>query len=296
MVAAGWLVATLTGAGIGAAAGGLTGSLTGAGMSEADAHAYSEGVRRGGTLLSVRADDALTAQVRDILEEHGAVDLDERQQGWKQEGWTSPAGERSSADTSALAGSGAAAGSAAGMTAAAGTQRNPTCSARSRRVERTRRRLPMRERAALPLKAAHGTTGASPDTIPVVEERLNVGKRVTEQGRVRVHSYAVETPVNEQVALHDETVRIDRHAVNRAPTPADEALFAEKTIEAVEHGEEAVVSKDARVVEEIGIRKDATQRTQTVSDTVRRTEVEVEDEHGNVSRAGTTGAETRKPV
>ena len=115
VVAAGWLVATLTGAGIGAAAGGLTGSLTGAGMSEADAHAYSEGVRRGGTVLSVRTDDARSTRVMDILEEHGAVDLDERQEGWRQSGWTETGADgarppRTGADTSALIGSDAAAG------------------------------------------------------------------------------------------------------------------------------------------------------------------------------------------
>jgi len=111
---------------------------------------------------------------------------------------------------------------------------------------------------------------------------------------VRVRSYAVETPVNEQVTLQQETVHVDRYKVDRAPTPADENLFAEKTIEATERGEQAVVQKEARVVEEIGIRKDATQRTETVSDKVRRTEVEVE--RGNVSSTGTTGTTPRKPV
>ncbi|MCJ2080895.1 hypothetical protein [Methylobacterium sp. J-090] len=90
VVAAGWLVATLTGAGIGAAAGGLAGGLTGAGLSETDAHAYSEGVRRGGTLVTVRADEARATAVMDILEEHGSIDLDERAQGWRAEGWTAP--------------------------------------------------------------------------------------------------------------------------------------------------------------------------------------------------------------
>jgi stress response protein YsnF len=55
-----------------------------------------------------------------------------------------------------------------------------------------------------------------------------------------------------------------------------------------------VVSKEARVVEEVGLRKDATQRTETVSDSVRRTEVEVEDERGNVSRTGTTDPLTKR--
>jgi len=90
VVAAGWLVTTLTGAGIGAAAGGLTGGLTGAGLSETDAHTYSEGVRRGGTLVTVRADETRSASVMDILEEHGSIDLDERAQGWRAEGWTAP--------------------------------------------------------------------------------------------------------------------------------------------------------------------------------------------------------------
>ena len=71
-------------------------------------------------------------------------------------------------------------------------------------------------------------------------------------------------------------------------------MFADKTIKTTERREEAVVSKDARVVEEVGIREDATQRTETVSDTARRTEVEVEDERGNVSRTGTTGTPDRR--
>ncbi|NEU15018.1 hypothetical protein G3T14_23530, partial [Methylobacterium sp. BTF04] len=74
VVAAGWLVAAVTGAGIGAAAGGLAGGLTGAGLSEADAHTYDEGVRRGGTLVTVKADDAHAVRVMDILEEHGSID------------------------------------------------------------------------------------------------------------------------------------------------------------------------------------------------------------------------------
>ena len=93
VVAAGWLVATLTGAGIGAAAGGLTGALAGAGVSEGDAHAYGEGVRRGGTLVTIRLDTAraaLAPTVAAILERHGAVDLDEKAGTWRAEGWTSP--------------------------------------------------------------------------------------------------------------------------------------------------------------------------------------------------------------
>lgn len=67
LVAAGWLVATLTGAGVGAAAGGLAGSLTGAGVSEADAQTYQQHVNEGGTLVTVRVDDAQAAQVEQMM-------------------------------------------------------------------------------------------------------------------------------------------------------------------------------------------------------------------------------------
>lgn len=88
VVAAGWLVSALTGAGIGAAAGGLAGGLTGAGMTESEAAAYAEGVRRGGTLVTVRCPEGRTEQVIAALKGAGSIDLDERAQGWRAEGWT----------------------------------------------------------------------------------------------------------------------------------------------------------------------------------------------------------------
>ena len=149
--------------------------------------------------------------------------------------------------------------------------------------------------------SAHGTmrgatTGAAPaalpdETIKVVEERLVVGKRAVEGGRVRVRSYVVETPVEENVTLHQERVTVERHPVDRAATAADLAAFQERTIEARATNEEAVVGKEARIVEEIGVRKEATDRVETVRDTVRKTEVEVEDSSARL--AGTApGAAT----
>ena len=123
--------------------------------------------------------------------------------------------------------------------------------------------------------AATGRVGGE-EVILVVEERLTVGKREVERGRVRIRSYTVETPVQESVTLRNERVSIERRAVDLPLSAADDA-FRERTIEAVEHDEEAVVAKEARVREELVIRKDVEQRTETVSDTVRRTEVEIED-------------------
>ena len=112
-----------------------------------------------------------------------------------------------------------------------------------------------------------------------------VDRVLNERGGVRVTSHVVETPVEEQVRLHDERVTVERRPVNE-PTgnlPAD--AFQEKIIEASATSEEAVVAKDVRVVEEIAVRKEATERVETVRDTVRETKVEVED-----NTSGTSGA------
>ena len=115
------------------------------------------------------------------------------------------------------------------------------------------------------------------EVVQVVEERLNVGKRAVSRGKVRLHSYVVEREVSEDVTLRDETVSIDRHAVDRPVAALGEDAFRERTIELEEVDEEAVVAKTARVVEEIGIRKDVSDRVETVRDTVRSTKVDIED-------------------
>jgi hypothetical protein len=79
--------ATAIGAGLGAAAGGLLGGLMGAGVPEEEAHAYLEGVRRGGTLLSVHAADTEADDVREILLRNGAVDIGRRSGEWRSAGW-----------------------------------------------------------------------------------------------------------------------------------------------------------------------------------------------------------------
>src|SRR5215203_416745 len=88
VVAAGWLASTLVGAGAGAATGGLVGALAGAGIDEADAHTYAEGIRRGGTLVTVRAEEARASRVIDILDDEGTVNLDDREATWRKEGWS----------------------------------------------------------------------------------------------------------------------------------------------------------------------------------------------------------------
>ena len=138
------------------------------------------------------------------------------------------------------------------------------------------------------IQAMTGATVAGQDeTIKIIEERLQVGKREIVKGAVRVRSYVVERPVEEQVQLHEERVDVERHPVDRPANLADDTLFRELVIEVRAIGEEAVVGKEARVVEEIGLHKEATDRTETVRDTVRKTEVEIEGEPSATGNAAT---------
>jgi uncharacterized protein (TIGR02271 family) len=119
---------------------------------------------------------------------------------------------------------------------------------------------------------SHPTSDAG--TLRLAEESLAVGKRAVSGGTTRVRRYVVETPVEEQVTLQDETVVIDRRPVTGGQPVAAE--FTDKTIEMTETHEEPVVSKTARVTEEVSLHKEAKDRVETVRETVRREEVEVE--------------------
>jgi len=111
--------------------------------------------------------------------------------------------------------------------------------------------------------------------VPVVEEDLEVGKRAVQSGGVRIYKRVTEKPVEESVNLRQEHVTVERRPADRPATAAD--LDAQdRTIEVTETVEKPVISKEARVVEEVVVGKDVDQRTETVRDTVRRTDVQVE--------------------
>lgn len=113
--------------------------------------------------------------------------------------------------------------------------------------------------------------------IPIVEEELRVGKREVDRGGVRVRSYVVEQPVHEQVSLREEHVQVERRPVDGKLGVADADAFRERSFEMTETAEEAVVAKQAHVKEELVVRKDVEERVEQIDDTVRRTEVEVDD-------------------
>ena len=144
-----------------------------------------------------------------------------------------------------------------------------------------------RSAAALPLAAAAATSLASTEdtanadatgrSIPIVEENLEVGKRDVERGGVRVYRRIVELPVDQSVTLREEHVRVERHPVDRPVTDADLALQGDRVIELTETAEIPVVSKSAHVIEEVIVGKEASQHVEHIHDTVRHTEVEVEE-------------------
>jgi uncharacterized protein (TIGR02271 family) len=120
-------------------------------------------------------------------------------------------------------------------------------------------------------------TSNDADSIKVVQENLEVGKREVQTGGVRLRSRIVERPVEESVRLRQERVTVTRTPVDRPASESDFNTFQEGTIEMTENAEIPVVNKDARVVEEISLNKEVTETDQTIVDTVRHTEVDTEN-------------------
>jgi uncharacterized protein (TIGR02271 family) len=124
-------------------------------------------------------------------------------------------------------------------------------------------------------------SGPDSEAIPVMKEEIQIGKRQVLRGGVRVFSRLVEEPVQEDISLRDEHVRVDRRPVNRSATSADLSGSKEQVIEVQEFAEEPVVSKRSRVVEEVRVGKDVSERTETIRDTARHTEVSVDRTPGS---------------
>lgn len=137
--------------------------------------------------------------------------------------------------------------------------------------------------------------------IPIVEEELSIAKRAVDAGGVRVNTRVEEVPVSEQVTLREEHVAVERRRVDRPLSEADVTALQHGTFELHETSEQAIVSKQARVVEEVVIHKDVTERTEQIRDAVRHTEVDVQEmpagtrttATNSVARAATTNTVAR---
>jgi len=227
---------------------------------------YHEAARRGHTLVSVRSEADRVDEAVDIINRHNPIDLDRRAQEWT-------TGQPLTSETSA----------ATPTTGVADVSAIPT--------------EPLEEETPLPSDLTAGSKVVTPaassevtppvrpaataenlqgeQRIPIVEEHLRVGKRREERGHVRVFTRTIEEPVEESVEIHSERVRVERRPADRPANPED---IKERAIEATEVSEQPVVAKEARVVGEVVVSKDVQDRKETVRDTVRRTDVQVESD------------------
>jgi len=112
------------------------------------------------------------------------------------------------------------------------------------------------------------------EVIPLGEEVLEVGKRTENRGIARIHRYVVETPVEQQVTLQSERVVVERRRPVSDRVTGE--VLTEVTVEVIETAEVPVVNKRLRLREEIVVRTERTQRVETVQETVRRDEVEIQ--------------------
>lgn len=222
---------------------------------ENDRRVYEDAVSSGGVLLSVAVDAEDEDEAVDIIQKHNPVDVNNEP----------------------------ATGTTAGAATTAGTAAASTSQATSGRAT-----------SKGPRQKTSGASSDLPKSIPVVQEDVQVGKRAVVRGAVRVYSRVVEQPVEETVTLREERVRVDRQPVNRAADPTDLETGRDQVIEVQEMAEEPVVAKQARVVEEVRISKDASERKETVRDTVRRTEVNVENANQGPTASGSYDDDFRR--
>ena len=223
------------------------------GGSTTDEPVYDRSMTSGGSVVVVKSPTENVDAVVAILEKHNPVDLDERAANYGYS--TQAAGTSAAMPTTAT--------TATSSYARAGTAGATTAAA---------------------------TTAAEGGVIQLAEESLAVGKRLVNRGGTRIRRYVVERPAEADVTLRSETIQVERRPVTDAT--AATADFTDKTIEMTASAEEAVVGKTTRVVEEVALRKEATERTETVHDTVRRQEVEVEQ----VPVTDTTTTSTTRPT
>jgi len=231
---------------------------------------YDRRASAGNVVVSVSVEDAKIHQAIAALEAHNPVDIDER-----------------SDDVDEVP-----AGSTMAPPAAASTTGRDFSSADVVRADMTSTAQPGSSTASPAASGTFATSTAVPDgragrevpageqVVPLSEEQLDVGKRTVDRGVTRVRRYVVEKPVEENVTLRGERVTVERRQPIETSAAPGTGAFEERVVEVRETAEEPVVAKTAHVVEEVVVGREATERTETVRDTVRREEVEVTNNAG----------------
>ncbi len=214
----------------------LVSKLTDHGVPDKHAHYYTEGVRRGGSLVRVSTDEDHFQKALQIMKNHGAVDINKRASYYEKQGF-----EGYDKD------------------AAHYTQDE--------------------------VRADRERYDAEKETLQEIEEELHVGKERVETGGVRIFTRTTEKPVEKDVHLREEHVEVERHKVDRPATQADlDNAMRDEELTVTETSERAVVSKEARVTEEVEVSKRADEHVEHVSETVKKRDVEVEKIEGDKRR------------
>jgi uncharacterized protein (TIGR02271 family) len=229
-----------------------------------DARLYSQTVGSGGSVLTLRVPDNQVEKAMSVLNTH-----------------TASMAAQSGAAPALRA---AAAGAGMGATAlASSTGSAASTSGRTAPVPPLRADAPIR-------------TEKGDEVVRLAEEYINVGKQQVRTGVTRIRRFVVEKPVEAQVTLHEEHATVARRAVTDSPAVQD-VDWTERTIEVQEVAEQPVISKSARIAEEVVIHKEGSDHVETVKDTVRRQQIDIErTDAGKVSaEASRTGIDPNKP-
>jgi uncharacterized protein (TIGR02271 family) len=228
---------------------------------------YDRRIAAGNVVISVWVEDAMIDQTIDALDAHDPLDIDEHTAGAGAVASMAPrTGPSTIGKEFSTSGEVAQAG-LADTTAPTGRVGTQNVSAAAPAVE------PVPSSASLAGRPSTGS--AREEVIPLSEEELQVGKRTVDRGTTRIRRYVVEKPVEQNVSLQSERVTVERRQPTGTTTAPGTGAFEERVVEVRETAEEPVVSKTAHVAEEVVVGREATERTETVRDTVRREEVEI---------------------
>ncbi|ADO11860.1 Stress response protein ysnF [Pantoea vagans C9-1] len=207
-----------------------------------EADVYTRAMDKGGVVLTIRTEEEKLARAMTILHSHDSVDVPSRMQSSVGNGTTAP-----------------------GINPTAGKQFAGETN----------------DRPAEPLRTSLTGDESEADILRLAEEQVEVGKRLVSEGSTRVRRYTVTDTVSEDISLHEQHADIFRRSVNE-PALAGEVDWSEKTVEVAETHEQPVINKTTHVKEEVVVRTDGSDRTETINDTVRRQEVDIDHARGGL--------------
>ena len=211
--------------------------LFGHSVDKEQADVYTRAMDKGGVVLTIRTEEEKLARAMTILHSHDSVDVPSRMQSSVENGTTAP-----------------------GI--------NPTTAGKQFAGETN-------DRQVEPRRTSLTGDESEADILRLAEEQVEVGKRLVSEGSTRVRRYTVTDTVSEDISLHEQHAAIFRRPVNESGSPTH-VDWSEKTVEVEETHEQPVINKTAEIIEEVVLRKETSDRVETINDSVRRQEVDID--------------------